>query len=1169
MDDGLTNASRAIAAQNGVGAKGDHDDGDADDVIVTVDPLRVKRVRQMDVTGSEDHVLDPPEGERMLALLAQLDGARARAAQRKGARGGKGGRKRRDRGEADGDAGGDENERVKGRKGQGGGGEDLKGGGGKAAGAGGAGGKAVAEAHGEWAWQGVMSQLTSAQEELRVIVDLVNAVESGAEGLAVSGVSKPKQHAAEMSSELTARLAGKLTLLQVGAVRFSVLVSSPPRLPVSAPVCSASSPFSLSSAPLIHSPRSRLPLMTVAILLLRPDVGGGLLHAAARLTQQVSDDAPFYTALQRIQHRWKVKRTHPALAPPPTPLSAASSTAAGFAADVTVQSLLLSLPHAPSLPASMPLIPATSLPFTSLRLDRDKQGMLRAAPPEGQPIRRLHVSVFGREAGGDNGGDGGAGARISSEGLVGKGGEEEGEGGRMAEGKEGEEGAEEKEEGGVGRAVRQAHELLRAAQRSWFDWQSAAARVYLGEAYLLLQQQAQERARNLRFQLLDSEIEGEGEGEEEREGGDGGTGMRCGGGGERGEARVRAAGGLEWWGRSEGGGEGGVRWGDQREAGGRRQDGDGQGAGEGEAAAVALVLAVLLLALVAVVVGVRWGWVWGWWSCCGGQRHTGQRKGLWSDACCAWYGGAGSVCHAWYGGAGSVCHAWYGGAGSVCHAWYGAAGSVCHAWYGAAGNMCHARFSPYSAPHAASPPTLLPMPLLPLLCSPCRFSPYSAPHAASPPTLLPMPLLPLLCSPCRFSPYSAPHAVSPPTLLPMPFSPPLPWPVHQARLCLHLTVCSHATHHPTIAAWTLSFRSPSSCTALHRTHGAHGGRLGEAERGVGGTGGGGGAEGQGGGEEDEGRGGGNGEATRLGEREGIVEVEAGVEGGGCDVGGDRQGTVGGAAAEEPAAAAAAAAGAAEDDGELLQGERRGEEKERSGGAGSGGAGESEWEWEVAVQLRDVELSVLPTVEATWSHAAVGANAHAHSHTARPLHHTHPRARLLSLPTVLPSLPDLSSLLLHRVTSSCLSSLLAHAHSLSLPASASLSSLSFTTASHRSGPHQGGGITTGSSSMGGCGAGAEEQECCLVARPDAAAGCVVWWMAPRERALAALHARAVAGRRPGTPRGGERVGYPGRSNGAASRAGDEEGDVGEEGGVVLLGALGVDELKDVITRAALC
>ncbi|CAI5973219.1 unnamed protein product [Closterium sp. NIES-65] len=1113
MDDGLTNASRAIAAQNGVGAKGDHDDGDADDVIVTVDPLRVKRVRQMDVTGSEDHVLyvprhplpprfsplspqhvlDPPEGERMLALLAQLDGARARAAQRKGARGGKGGRKRRDRGEADGDAGGDENERVKGRKGQGGGGEDLKGGGGKAAGAGGAGGKAVAEAHGEWAWQGVMSQLTSAQEELRVIVDLVNAVESGAEGLAVSGVSKPKQHAAEMSSELTARLAGKLTLLQVGAVRFSVLVSSPPRLPVSAPVCSASSPFSLSSAPLIHSPRSRLPLMTVAILLLRPDVGGGLLHAAARLTQQVRDDAPFYTALQRIQHRWKVKRTHPALAPPPTPLSAASSTAAGFAADVTVQSLLLSLPHAPSLPASMPLIPATSLPFTSLRLDRDKQGMLRAAPPEGQPIRRLHVSVFGREAGGDNGGDGGAGARISSEGLVGKGGEEEGEGGRMAEGKEGDEGAEEEEEGGVGRAVRQAHELLRAAQRSWFDW---------------------------------------------------------------------------------------------------------QGAGEGEAAAVALVLAVLLLALVAVVVGVRWGWVWGWWSCCGGQRHTGQRKGLWSDACCAWYGGAGSVCHAWYGGAGSVCHAWYGGAGSVCHAWYGAAGSVCHAWYGAAGNMCHARltlppptahhslahltrahscsslcspcsFSPYSAPHAASPPTLLPMPLLPLLCSPCRFSPYSAPHAASPPTLLPMPLLPLLCSPCRFSPYSAPHAVSPPTLLPMPFSPPLPWPVHQARLCLHLTVCSHATHHPTIAAWTLSFRSPSSCTALHRTHGAHGGRLGEAERGVGGTGGGGGAEGQGGGEEDEGRGGGNGEATRLGEREGIVEVEAGVEGGGCDVGGDRQGTVGGAAAEEPAAAAAAAAGAAEDDGELLQGERRGEEKERSGGAGSGGAGESEWEWEVAVQLRDVELSVLPTVEATWSHAAVGANAHAHSHTARPLHHTHPRARLLSLPTVLPSLPDLSSLLLHRVTSSCLSSLLAHAHSLSLPASASLSSLSFTTASHRSGPHQGGGITTGSSSMGGCGAGAEEQECCLVARPDAAAGCVVWWMAPRERALAALHARAVAGRRPGTPRGGERVGYPGRSNGAASRAGDEEGDVGEEGGVVLLGALGVDELKDVITRAALC
>ncbi|CAI5461090.1 unnamed protein product, partial [Closterium sp. Yama58-4] len=268
-----------------------------------------------------------------------------------------------------------------------------------------------------------MSQLTSAQEELRVIVDLVNAVESGAEGLAVSGVSKPKQHAAEMSAELTTRLAGKLTLLQ--------------------------------------------------------DVGGGLLHAAARLTQQVSDDAPFYTALQRIQHRWKVKRTHPALAPPPTPLSASSSssTAAGFAADVTVQSLLLSLPHAPPLPASMPLIPATSLPFTSLRLDRDKQGMLRAAPPEGQPIRRLHVSVFGREAGSEYGEDGGAGpgaaadARGSGEGVVGKGEEEEGEGGGMAEGTDGEEGEEKEEEGGEGTAVHKAHELLRAAQRSWFDWQ--------------------------------------------------------------------------------------------------------------------------------------------------------------------------------------------------------------------------------------------------------------------------------------------------------------------------------------------------------------------------------------------------------------------------------------------------------------------------------------------------------------------------------------------------------------------------------------------------------------------------------------------------------------------------------------------------------------------------
>ncbi|CAI7872127.1 unnamed protein product, partial [Closterium sp. NIES-53] len=655
MDDGLTNASRAIAAQNGVDAKGNHDDGDTDDVIVTVDPLRVKRVRQMDVTGSEDHVLEPPEGERMLALLAQLDGARARAAQRKGARGGKGGRKRRDRGEAHGDGGGDENEREKGRKGEGGGGEDVKGGGGKAAGAGGVGGKAVAEAHGEWVWQGVMSQLTSAQEELRVIVDLVNAVESGAEGLAVSGVSKPKQHAAEMSSELTARLAGKLTLLQ--------------------------------------------------------DVGGGLLHAAARLTQQVSDDAPFYTALQRIQHRWKVKRTHPALAPLPTPLSTSSSTAAGFAADVTVQSLLLSLPHAPPLPASMPLIPATSLPFTSLRLDRDKQGMLRAAPPEGQPIRRLHVSVFGREAGGEYGEDGGAGAHSSSEGLVGKGGEEEGEGGGMAEGKEGEEG--EEEEGGVGRAVRQAHELLRAAQRSWFDWQvkrltahsphstltaqhthltahsphstltarsslhsppllhcsplpvltprqlfeslqshlAAASTVALplasisssslslslasspaclslrllssapapplwssltrrahhrrphqqqtkraqkqggqGQGQGDLQEgqqqekQAQKRARKLRLQSLDSEIEGEGEWEEEREGGGGGTAMRCGGGGERGEARVRAAGGLEWWGRSEGGGGGsamGGPAGSGRKASGWGWAGGGGGGGGG------------------------------------------------------------------------------------------------------------------------------------------------------------------------------------------------------------------------------------------------------------------------------------------------------------------------------------------------------------------------------------------------------------------------------------------------------------------------------------------------------------------------------------------------------------------------------------------------------------
>ncbi|CAI5500238.1 unnamed protein product [Closterium sp. Naga37s-1] len=817
MDDGLTNASRAFAAQNGVGAKGDHDDGDADDVIVTVDPLRVKRVRQMDVTGSEDHVLyvprhplplfpprfsplspqhvlDPPEGERMLALLAQLDSARARAAQRKGARGGKGGRKRRDRGEADGDAGGDENEREKGRKGEGGGGEDLKGGGGKAAGAGGAGGKAVAEAHGEWAWQGVMSQLTSAQEELRVIVDLVNAVESGAEGLAVSGVSKPKQHAAEMSSELTARLAGKLTLLQVGTVRFSVvgresvcfrsclfrLLSLFPLLCSSHPF----SPFSPSPHDCRHSsPSPRLPLCRA-----QQDVGGGLLHAAARLTQQVSDDAPFYTALQRIQHRWKVKRTHPALAPPPTPLSAASSTAAGFAADVTVQSLLLSLPHAPSLPASMPLIPATILPFTSLRLDRDKQGMLRAAPPEGQPIRRLHVSVFGREAGGDYGEDGGGGARSSSEGLVGNGGEEEGEGGRMAEGKEGEEGAEEEEEGGVGRAVRQAHELLRAAQRSWLDcqlfeslqshlaaastvalplasisssslslslasspaclslhllssapalplwsslirrahrrrphqqqtkraqqqggqgqgqgqgdlqegqqqekvkgetdqekeqqaegWQdraafgrflyeadSAAARVYLGEAYLLLQQQAQERARKLRFQLLDSEIEGEGEGEEEREGGDGGSGMRCGGGGERGEARLRAAGGLEWWGRSEGGVGGsamGGPAGSGRKASGWGWAGGGGGGGGGGGTGTAAGGAAGVgggggggsaVGMGVGVVELLWG----------AAAHRAKKKAV--ERCLFRMVG---VLHAWYGAAGSMYHAWY---GAACMVW--------------------------------------------------------------------------------------------------------------------------------------------------------------------------------------------------------------------------------------------------------------------------------------------------------------------------------------------------------------------------------------------------------------------------------------------------------------------------------------------------------------------
>ncbi|CAI7746711.1 unnamed protein product [Closterium sp. NIES-54] len=416
------------------------------------------------------------------------------------------------------------------------------------------------------------------------------------------------------------------------------------------------------------------------------------------------------------------------------------------------------------------------------------------------------------------------------------------------------------------------------------------------------------------------------------------------------------------------------------------------------------------------------------------------------------------------------------------------------------------------------------------------------------------------------------------TLLPMPLLHPLPCPVHQARLCPHLTVCSHATHHPTIAAWTLSFRAPSSRALHHTRGGTGGGRLGEAERGVGGAGGGGRADGQGGGEEDGGRARGKEEAMRLGEREGRAGVEAGVEeGGGCDGGAGRQGTLGDAAAEEPAAAAAAATGAAESNGELLQEGRRGEGKEGNGGAGSGsgsgGGVESEWwEWEVAVQLRDVELSVLPTVEATGSHAGVGAaagaGAAAHSHSALPLHRTLPRPRPLSLPTVLPSLPDLSSLLLHRVASSCLSALLAHAHSLSLPASASPSSLSFTTASHCSGPQKGGGITAGSSSTGVCGAGGDQQECCLVACPDAAAGCVRWWMAPREHALAALHARARAGGKAGGAQGGERVGYPRRGKGVSSHAGDVEGDEGEEGGVVLLGVLGVDELKDVITRAAL-
>ncbi|CAI5537711.1 unnamed protein product, partial [Closterium sp. Naga37s-1] len=232
MDDGLTNASRAFAAQNGVGAKGDHDDGDADDVIVTVDPLRVKRAcgrwtsPAARTTCCTCHVTLFPLSPRFSPLpttpTRPRESAcwrfwrswtvRARAQHRGRARGG-------GRGAGNGGTGGRRmgmlaGTRMNGRRG--GKGREGEGGlerrWGKGSSAGGAGGKAVAEAHGEWAWQGVMSQLTSAQEELRVIVDLVNAVESGAEGLAVSGVSKPKQHAAEMSSELTARLAGKLTL---------------------------------------------------------------------------------------------------------------------------------------------------------------------------------------------------------------------------------------------------------------------------------------------------------------------------------------------------------------------------------------------------------------------------------------------------------------------------------------------------------------------------------------------------------------------------------------------------------------------------------------------------------------------------------------------------------------------------------------------------------------------------------------------------------------------------------------------------------------------------------------------------------------------------------------------------------------------------------------------
>ncbi|GJP36846.1 hypothetical protein CLOM_g21315 [Closterium sp. NIES-68] len=995
-------ASQANASQNGVEAVTDHSvgggDDDAADVIVMVDPLRVKRVREMDVTGSEDHVLDPPEGERMLALLAQLDAARGRAALRKGARGqknaagGKGGRKRRSRGEEDGEVG---------------------------------------EAHGEWAWQGVMSQLTSAQEELRVIVDLVNAVESGAEGLAVSGVSKPKQHAAEMSSDLTARLAGKHQLLQ--------------------------------------------------------DVGGGLLHAAARLTQQVSDDAPFYTALQYIQHRWKVKRTHPALAAPPTPLSSSSSTAAGFAADVTVQSLLLSLPHSLPLPASMPVIPATSLPFTSLRLDRDKQGMLRAASPEGQPIRKLHVSLFGREAnddevgedgGGSGGGEGGEGG-VEKEGRVeeesGDGGMKEREsGGGMDEEKESE------EEGDVGRAVRKAHQLLRAVQRSWFDWQlfeslqgdlTAATAVSLpltsisssslslslasSPASLSLHLLSPPSPPALWSSLTQHTL-------------------------NRRHYRLQLKGGKQQQQQGQGKGQLQQRHWHDREAFGKFMD-----RAESAAGRVYLGEAYLLLQQ---------------------QAQERVRKLRWQLA------GGGS-------GVGM-------GVGVVELLW----GAAAHRAKRRAVERCLQRM---------------------------------------------------------------------------------------VRFCPHLRLSSHTTLQPSIAAWTISFHSPPSspvkyCDRVER------GELGAGENIMGEVG-----EGRGAG--DLAGGGGGGRREGEGEKKGGAEKGGGTavaEGGGTAVaGGEGGGNTAGAAAaveaaqgraaEEPdeatapgakppavspddslhgkvardvgegpnvgdsalgtaddtaataggsalrtaadaSTAAGGALGTAAGVGQQLHGEKGSEGTERSKRVRNeewrgGDAGESVWE--VTVQQTDVELSIVVTGTARGGNNTLPRQfMPSHPMPSHPMVSNLKCSLPLSLPTVLPSLSDLSSLLLNHVASTCIAALLAHAHSLSLPASASPFSLSFSTTCHRSEPHQSTSSVTSIPSQ-------DTGTCCLLAVPDSAASCVLWWMAPREQALAALEVRASAAE-------------TGGSASTGTEGARRQKDKLVEGSEVLLGALGVEQLRDIITRVAL-